>query len=171
MVRGDGCQLEWYVADTELTRDAYGFVSLTQTCVDQDPGCDFDASENRCRFAVVACLNNTDPALPNCDTDGISRSAIVHPPDTRKGELRAANRDALQHALSHLIDPDDPQAGPVNSLPLLSGETDYCSQPFAVEVELQGAGAAVTNLIVDTFSGDDRPPRRERARLRLICTP
>jgi hypothetical protein len=140
--------------------------------MDQDPGCDFDPAVGRCRFMVIACLNNADPSLPDCRTDGVSRAAVVHPPSTR-GVIttREANRAAVEYALSHLVDPADPAAGAVNDLPLGPGQKDFCSHPFALDVERRGGGSAAVNLIVDTFGDAGERLGRERTRLRLVCDP
>jgi cysteine-rich repeat protein len=170
LVRGDGCQLEWYVADRNLARDPHGFVSPTQSCADQDEGCDFAAAAGRCRFMIVACLNNADPNLPACRNRDIRRAEIVHPPNLRGG-LRTSTRVDLEHALGHLVDPDHPERGAVGALPLSAEQRNFCSRPFPVDVDVRGRGVGVVSLIVDTFSAAELAPRRERARLRLICTP
>ena len=59
-------------------------------CTDGDPACDFDgACDGNCRFNVAVCLNQPDPALPNC--------TAPFPPS---GLLRAAERGLGQAGLA-----------------------------------------------------------------------
>jgi hypothetical protein len=54
------CYLEFEVQGRELSARA-------AECFDGDPSCDLDgACDGGCRFGVAVCLNQNDPALPNC---------------------------------------------------------------------------------------------------------
>lgn len=172
LARGDGCQLEWYVADSHLTVDPFGFAHQTQSCDDQDPGCDYAPQVGRCRFMVVVCLNNQDPSLPRCGARGITRAEIHHPRDNRAASgFRRTNRIAVEYALTHLKDPADPAAGAIHALPLGAADRNFCSSPFGLDVERRRGARASISLIVDTFARAGERMHRERARLRLVCGP
>ena len=54
------CYLEFDVQARALT-------SRNAECTDGDPSCDLDgACDGSCRIGVAACVNQNDPALPNC---------------------------------------------------------------------------------------------------------
>ena len=42
-------------------------------CRDGDPSCDKDPAPGVCGFEVTACLNNSDPDLPQCTVSGVDR--------------------------------------------------------------------------------------------------
>jgi cysteine-rich repeat protein len=171
-VRRDGCQLEWYVAHHDLSRNRSGAAATTQVCSDQDLGCDFDSSGRQCRFMVVACFNNTDPGLPACAPRELTSFRIVHPRRIRSaGNTGGDNRRTLQEAFAALVDPAQPELGAIHGFPLLSGQTNLCSLPFPLNVRLLGNNRGAEDVIVDTFSDDGRGLRRHRSRLRLICVP
>lgn len=171
-LRGDGCHLEWYVVDAALSRDRLGFVATTQSCRDQDPGCDFDSRAGHCRFMLVACFNNTDPNLPTCQAGGVTEARVLHPPGgPSSASTRRANRLAIEGAFSTLIDPTTAGAGPLHTLPLSALQVNFCSQPFAFGVDRRHSGRGAASVIVDTFGHTEGKRWRERARLRLACTP
>lgn len=57
-------------SDCYLELDVQGATRLSTRaaeCTDGDPTCDGDrACDGTCRFAIATCLNQSDPALPNC---------------------------------------------------------------------------------------------------------
>jgi hypothetical protein len=51
----------------ELDVQARALTSRSAECTDGDPSCDQDgACDGSCRIGVAACVNQNDPALPNC---------------------------------------------------------------------------------------------------------
>lgn len=51
----------------ELDVQARALTSRSAECTDGDPSCDLDgACDGSCRIGVAACVNQHDPALPNC---------------------------------------------------------------------------------------------------------
>jgi len=57
-------------SDCYLELDVQGATRLSTRaaeCADGDPACDGDGTcDGICRFAIATCLNQSDPALPNC---------------------------------------------------------------------------------------------------------
>ena len=61
-----GCQVEWYVARSDLQQDRFDVPQRAKQCADGDPGCDYDPTSGSCGFKMVVCLNNSDPNLTAC---------------------------------------------------------------------------------------------------------
>jgi hypothetical protein len=94
------CGAEWEVVNATNTPFLRrGAINWRQTCQDGDANCDNDQmADGTCTFRVAICLNQADPALPECTpgtTDG------VHVTLGRTPE-QVANADALLGALEAL---------------------------------------------------------------------
>ena len=56
------CVAEWALAAGQLAVARNGLPSNKQTCVDNDPSCDFDPTPGNCRFHLWVCVGGDDPA-------------------------------------------------------------------------------------------------------------
>ncbi len=134
-----GCQVEWLVSDVHHEIDRFGLPSQNQTCTDNDPSCDSSSEKTGvCGFQVRVCLNNRDGTLPACTQNGIAALTVLAPrqrPESTKDAdaILAADLNALQNALNHLRDPDNPGDGFVYAPPLEPAQQGFCSAPFAVK--------------------------------------
>lgn len=164
-VRQRGCVFGWYVVNPAQAPLADGSLAERQECVDQDPACDFDPRPGRCRFQVVACLNNDDVGLPQCVPPGVSGTRIARPAQASA----RANFDALAEALTHLHDPGRPQDEYSQQPALLAKERNYCSRAFPIDVELGRRPRRSEELMVDVWSGSGKTSQKHRARLELSC--
>ena len=96
----DGCMLEWMLTAQPMP----GFPSSTQTCIDGDPTCDQDGTNDGvCTFHASLCLNVTDSRLPRCgihtvDYVNVRRPSPVSPSD----QTEAANAQQLVNAVEAL---------------------------------------------------------------------
>ena len=171
-VRERGCLFAWYVVNPHQPPNRAGTPDERQACRDQDPTCDFDPAPGRCGFRVVACLNNDDVNLPQCEPTGISALRIARPqPSASPGRAQAnANFAGLAHAIEHLHDPGDPHFGWVDAPALRPRDRNYCSAPFVVGVERGRRGEAKEKLVVDVWDWASEPRRKFRSTLRLQCT-
>src|SRR5262249_52800209 len=89
-----------------------------QTCVDNDPGCDFDPNPGTCEFRVWLCFGGADARI-GCAADSVASIELKKPSARDQGPL-AALHEALVQRLGAL------------SLPLTAGER--CTQHVAVDV-------------------------------------
>ncbi|GBD27955.1 hypothetical protein HRbin30_03312 [bacterium HR30] len=177
-----GCQLEFVVVNPNNPPDRYGLADYRQTCLDQDPTCDFDPLPGRCGFIVVGCVNVSDPNLPACSpaaNQGIRElqalplmtALDLHPVIQAQYQ---ANTTALAQALTQLFDPANPGAGFTNQAPLLASQQNLCSSPRIVTV-FSGSSrpneSARTRFSLRVNSRDGRLPigRQKRSLLRLTC--
>ena len=132
-----------------------------------------------CEFRVIVCLNNSDPNLPLCVPNGISSIEVrsPRPESARAAALRnilAADKAALQTALQHLADPQNPAAGYTNGPPLAATQQGFCSAPFAIAVPVtvfatRGSRQSVT---LKTRSTNNRLPAPlvNLSKLKLTCS-
>jgi hypothetical protein len=129
------CYLEFRV-------DARALTTHTAECTDGDSDCDADgACDGSCRFRVAVCLNQDDPAVPNC-----------RPPFPPAPLVRAAERGFDQVGLS-----------------FPSFASSACGAFVSVDVPaLKGkrAGRRVKTIAVSLGH-----PKRDRDKLRLVCRP
>jgi len=176
-----GCQVAWVVNKRGRKLDRYGLPRSEQLCIDGDPTCDFKILDpGVCEFQVQICLNNLDPNLPACVPGGIAGLSVLapHPETITNPSLRATvsgDLAALEDGLLHLLDPVNPGAGYVQSLPLDAGQQHFCSAPFAIDVPLDvGPTRSLKGSItLQTRSIDNGLPRPRSAvsKLKLTCNP
>jgi cysteine-rich repeat protein len=177
-----GCQVEFFVVNPNNPPDRYGLADYRQTCLDQDPTCDFDPLPGRCGFITVACVNVNDPNLPACSpaaNQGV-RELNVMPLSTALSLFPVAvaqyqaNTTALGQALTQLFDPANPGAGFTNQAPLLPSQQNLCSSPRILTV-FSGSPwpneSARARFSLRVKSKDGRLPvgRQKRTLLRLTC--
>jgi len=170
-VRELGCLFEWYVVNPHQAPNRAGMPNETQVCRDQDPTCDFDPTPGLCRFQVVVCLNNEDVNLPQCEPRGISAIRVSRPKPSVSSRLarRNANFAALAHAIGHLHDPGWPQSGYTSAPALPPRERNFCSAPFAIEVERGRRRSVSEKLVVDVWDWASQPRAKLRSTLKLSC--
>ena len=168
-----GCQVEWYVVSAARPLDRYGLPSQLQHCTDQDASCDAEPTPGRCRFTVVACVANDDPALA-CTPAGIASLTVLEPRpqqghDAAAQALLTADQAAVVGAFQHLVDPADPGAGYTHAVPVPASARNLCSAPFAIDVPTTGVSRATVHLT--SRSVDAAVPRHltDRSKLRLTC--
>lgn len=172
-----GCQVEWIVVNANAL-DRYGLPSMKQACVDGDPSCDFDPeTPGVCQFHVRVCLNNVDAGLPACAPNGVGTVGVRAPRlrpvlTTDSDAILAADLDALQNALGHLQDANNPAAGYRYAPPLNSAQQGFCSAPFAITA-MVSARSSRASVTLKTRSTDDSNPRRHISvsQLQLTCSP
>ena len=131
-------------SDCYLEFDVQGRALTTRTveCTDGDPSCDLDgACDEDCRFGVAVCLNQRDPALPNCT-----------PPFPPTGLLRVLERGRDQVGLQ-----------------IPSFASSACGAFVSVDTPATRRKAAGRRIRTLTLSPDR--PRRDRDVLRLVCRP
>jgi cysteine-rich repeat protein len=168
------CLFEWSVVNPTNTpaTDKRGRPNFIQTCVNNDPSCDFDLDpgNNTCEFRVVACLNNVDPNLPGCIQQGVASSLRVILPHTR---IDPANNAVLTEALQSLRDPNTGETG--LPLPVPSSRTGLCTDPFQIRVPLRGTTRLFPRrtMLMTLARSQDNSPRMsiDLARMTLICNP
>jgi cysteine-rich repeat protein len=176
-----GCQVEWAVTNAKDSPDRYGLPNYVQTCVDQDPTCDFDPTPGRCRFQVAVCLNNTNPNLVCNPPNGLS-AVTLQSPLRRYGrypvvEAQAnSNHAQVNAALTALLDPNNPGLGYTNSPPLSAAQTNFCSGTMLLEAfssDFGSFGSRTLTQLLKTKSSDNSVPRPKRAvsQLKLTCEP
>ena len=156
----DDCLTEWVVnnpTNVPLT-DTRGF-RTTQTCVDDDPRCDFDGgTPGSCTFHVRVCGNNTNTL--GCTVERRLAGWRVDRPSASQAARKPAAlaiRTAFAPVPGLLVGPIDP---------------DRCSDELSVPVPLRaravGYGPAKWTLRVSasTYTG-----RRDSDKLKLVCVP
>ncbi len=166
-----GCQVEWYVLNPNNPTDKHRLPNQVQVCTDADPSCDFNADAGWCGFQLVVCANNRDPNLHACLPDGVDEVAVISPRSesgrtAQQRSTRAAGRAAVEHAVTHLLDPKVPTDGFVKAAPIAAQEQNLCSAPFRFDVPADSSG-----LKVKTRSAGRRDTRilKQRSQLKLIC--
>ena len=98
------------------------------------------------------------------------------PARARAPELRAvlaADLAAVQNAVQHLLDPNNPFAGYTHAPPLNAAQQGFCSGPFLIDVPVAVSGTRRSRRSVRlaTRSADDSFPaaRVQLSRLQLTC--
>jgi hypothetical protein len=173
------CQVEWTVANADgtIALDRFALPSVSQACEDGDPSCDSLPDQvGVCQFQVRVCLNNIDPSLPACLPNGVTEIKVLSPrprsgSTSKNNTILTADLSALQGALAHLQNPDNPGAGYVNGIPLEAGQYGFCSAPFPIQAWVTARNRpSVTLKTRSTVSG---LPRRyvSLSQLQLICKP
>ena len=143
------CFLEWSLATAGLTTNKSGIPTTKQTCVDNDPLCDFDPTPGACRLHVWACVAGDDARI-GCVGESVGALTLLRPSATQTGPAAAA-RPALLDAFANV------------SMP--AGPGEVCSRRIDLDWP-----AGKTKLSIkaeaNTVSGV-----RDRDGLKLICAP
>jgi hypothetical protein len=95
--RKTDCALEWAVPldASRLVVDRRGLARKRQTCVDDDPSCDFDPSAGTCRFRLFVCVGGGDARF-GCAPATVSSVEVVRPRPSDGHPARAALVAALE---------------------------------------------------------------------------
>jgi len=98
-------------SDCYLELDVQGATRLSTRaaeCTDGDPTCDGDgACDGTCRFAIATCLNQSDPALPNC-TPPFPPSALLLAGERGKDPIGLAIPSFASSACGAFVNVDVP---------------------------------------------------------------
>jgi cysteine-rich repeat protein len=113
------CAYEWSAELGTVTTDAKGLPKTSQTCVDNDPACDFDPTPGTCRFRVWGCVGAADSRIA-CSAQQISRVDAKAPNANAKRPEDIAARASLIAGLSTFTFP--------------AGPGEVCSAGFQVNV-------------------------------------
>jgi cysteine-rich repeat protein len=155
------CLSEWSISNTTNVPpyDKHGAINATQTCADDDPGCDFDGgTPGSCTFRLRACANNTSSA--KCSVPSrLSAWAVVRP-----SEKQALERPELAAVRAALAGVPGAIVGPTTR--------DVCSGDLSVTVPLRGVPgdykAAKLKLSTRATAYDATV---DKDKLTLVCTP
>ena len=152
------CIAEWAVIDPFNTPflGTDGLPSSTQTCVDGDPTCDFDALPDQCTFRVAFCMQNADPNLAACTAPpGITKYVLVSPRPNSSEPGDAQNATRLMTAFQRLSSVP-PSGNSDNTLvfdPALVLEApDNCTEPVDIVVERRGLAERSEKFRTNTTS-------------------
>ncbi len=155
------CLTAWVIDNptTVPPYDKHGDVSAKQSCIDDDPRCDFDAgTPGSCTFHVRVCGNNT--AQPSCEVPTrLSAWSVTRPSANQaaKHPWLASIRNALAIAPGTIVGPSD---------------QDNCTGEIALTVPLRGEPgrykAQRTKLQTRAESYDDR---KDQDKLSVECRP
>jgi hypothetical protein len=133
------CVLEWSLALALPSIGSKGLPKTLQTCVDDDPGCDFDPTPGNCRLHLWTCLGGADPRLA-CAAQAATTVEVSHPKPGGIGP-GAAVRQALLGALGEFTFP--------------VGPGEQCTNRVEVDVPVKGARFMVrTRVLIDTGAVD-----------------
>lgn len=92
----------------EFDVQAHALTAHTAECIDGDPTCDHDgACDGSCRVAVAACLNQHDPAVPNC-TPPFPPTGLVRVLERGRHQVGLRIPDFASSACGALVDVDVP---------------------------------------------------------------
>jgi cysteine-rich repeat protein len=80
-----------------------GLPSTKQSCVDDDPSCDFDPTPGTCRLHLWACLGGPDDRI-SCAANGVTSARVDRPSASQSGPAANA-RAALVAAFDRLVLP------------------------------------------------------------------
>jgi len=89
------CLLETSVDMATPTLKGDGTPSNKQSCVDNDPTCDFDPAAGSCEFHAWLCLGGSDARL-SCAADSVAGIELRKPSDKDQGDLAALRQAVLQ---------------------------------------------------------------------------
>jgi cysteine-rich repeat protein len=144
------CVAEWALATSQLATAHNGLPSTKQTCVDNDPSCDFDPTPGSCRFHLWSCVGGDDTRL-GCAASTVASVSLVRPSAKQTGSAAVA-RQALLGALGRLPLPTP-------------GTGEVCSERIDLDVP---AGKAKLVVSADATTADGV---RDRDTLKLTCAP
>jgi len=143
------CFLEWSLATATLAANKSGLPTTKQTCVDNDPACDFDTTPGVCRFHLWACLA-ADDARIGCTADAVAALTLLKPTATQTGPAGAA-RQPLVDAFTNVALP--------------AGPGEVCTRRVDLDLPA-GRTKLALKAEVSTVGG-----LRDRDSLKLICAP
>ncbi len=147
------CVAEWALATGQLATGNNGLPSNKQTCVDNDPSCDFDSTPGSCRFHVWECVGGADSRL-SCAASPVASVVLKRP----------SGDPALLPALTAC----DPAGSVPGCLPLpTSGSDETCSARMDVDVPIRpgrSKGKVVVGIQAMTSDG-----LRDSDTLKLTC--
>jgi hypothetical protein len=156
------CFVEWSVSPVPTLDPRTGTPTKKIECLDNDPSCDNDLTPGQCTFKVGACVNVTDPRLPQCTPTDVASFDLKKPSvkDTlkpHKNRFTRQNRRALDLGLSTLV-------------PTATGDACTSEESFVVPLRQIGANLKkgkdrVYVKLYDTSGG------RDLDQLKLICLP
>jgi cysteine-rich repeat protein len=144
------CVQEWALATSALATAHNGLPSTKQTCVDNDPSCDFDPTPGSCRFHLWSCVGGDDTRL-GCAASTVASVSLVRPSVKQTGSAAVA-RQALLGAFGRLPLPTP-------------GTGEVCSERIDLDVP---AGKAKLVVSADATTADGV---RDRDTLKLTCAP
>jgi len=144
------CIAEWALATSALAVAHNGLPSGKQSCVDNDPSCDFDPTPGSCRFHLWTCLGGDDARL-GCAANAVASVALQRPNAKATGPAAVA-RQALLDAFTRLPLPTP-------------GSGELCGERVDIDVPA-GKGKAVVSATATTADG-----LRDRDTLKLSCVP
>ncbi len=153
------CMVAWTVDNPTNSplRDAHGAFRATQTCIDDDPACDFDGGvPGSCTFHVEVCANTFTMTCPGFGRLFGWELRQPSPAKAAKHPELAAVRAALAAVPASII-------GPVQS--------SLCSDWLAVPVMLRGANADAPGKLLLEDRARDYDGRQDVDKLKLVCLP
>ncbi len=143
------CVAEWALAAGQLAVARNGLPSNKQSCVDNDPSCDFDPTPGNCRFHLWACVGGDDPRL-GCAASAVASLGLRRP---------SASQTAAAAARQVLLDV-------FGRLPLpTAAPGEQCSGRLDLDV-LAGRKRLVVSADAFTTEG-----LRDRDSIKLSCVP
>jgi cysteine-rich repeat protein len=101
--RATECASEWSMKIGSPALLKTGLPHIKQSCVDDDPTCDFDPAPGTCRFHVWMCVGGADTRLA-CPTTDVDQVELLRPSASQVG-FGAAARTAFLGALDRLTLP------------------------------------------------------------------
>lgn len=143
------CVHEWSIEHGAPTVLNNGLPSAQQTCVDNDPSCDFDPTPGNCRFHLWECMGGADSRIA-CGAEAITGATVLRPNAAATG-ADGNVRQALINALSLLQFP--------------VGPGEFCAGRADIDVPA-GRRRLVLRAGATTAAGFT-----DRDTLRLGCTP
>ena len=156
------CFAEWSVDNPTNVppRDVHGAIVAKQSCVDDDPACDFDGGvPGSCTFRLRACADDTDVAgcLPSQRLAGWQLDRPTAAQAAKKPALAQARNALVPAVAAALVGPTD---------------RDVCTEPIEVAVPLRGVpgryapGNLTLKAHATTYAG-----QVDKDTLRLRCVP
>jgi len=144
------CVAEWALATSALAVAHNGLPSSKQTCVDNDPSCDFDPTPGSCRFHLWSCVGGDDARL-GCAASAVASLGLVRPSASQSGPAARA-RQALLGAFGRLPLPT-------------AGTAEVCTERIDLDVPA-GRSKLLVSAEAATVDGV-----RDRDTLKLTCAP
>ncbi len=165
-----GCLAQWELGITDIDLASGGFPAITQACVDGDPSCDRDGSNDMsCTFDLRVCLRVPDPRLPACLPQAIDHVNLRSPDWLTGGtQVDRDNTAAILDALRALGGEVRVSGTPVQSGPPDS-QLDHCTQHFTVEVPR--SGTSIGRKLFNMDAADVAGLTMGSNQMRLECRP
>lgn len=89
------CAVEWSLAHEDIELLTSGIPSRRQTCVDNDPGCDFDPEVGSCELHIWACFGAEDTRL-ECIEQPVASVSVMSPSTRATGDAADVRTDLLE---------------------------------------------------------------------------